>query len=140
MKEIKKRIDLWWGGLEYNGDLMLLLAHLLKMNPEWEKSELVVHTIVLTPEEGEGMQKSISDLIQSVRINASTDVIVKDPDLSINEIIRASSQRADLVFIGLMIPEEGEEESYAERLSMLAEGLSSVVFIRNASEFSGRLI
>ncbi|MBN2070487.1 MAG: amino acid permease [Candidatus Krumholzibacteriota bacterium] len=139
-RAIKKRIDLWWGGLEYNGDLMLLLAHLLMMNPEWEKSELVVHTIVISPEEKKGMEESISNLIQSVRIQASTEVIVKNPDLSINEIICASSEDSDLVFIGLMIPGAGEEEEYADRLITLADGLPSVVFIRNASEFSGRLI
>ena len=139
-RKLKARIDLWWGGLEYNGDLMLLLAHLLKMNTEWQKAQLMVHTIVMTPEEREGMQESISTLIESVRIHASTEVIVKDPEKSINDIIKENSRRADLVFIGLMIPEEGEEEMYAERLMKLSEGLKSVIFIRNASEFSGRLI
>lgn len=137
---LKNRIDLWWGGLEYNGDLMLLLAHLLKMNPEWKKARIVIHSVVLTQEEREGMEQSLSDLIQSVRIQADTEIIIKPPDKTLNEIIKSSSIGADIVFVGLMIPEVGEESAYAERLMKLSEGLRSVIFIRNASRFSGSLI
>ena len=28
-------IHVWWGGFEHNGDLLLLLAHLLHSNSEW---------------------------------------------------------------------------------------------------------
>ena len=37
-----KRVDLWWGGLQNNGDLMLLLAHLLTLNAEWNDARVVV--------------------------------------------------------------------------------------------------
>jgi hypothetical protein len=30
-----RRIDVWWGGLQANGDMMLLFAHLLSLNPGW---------------------------------------------------------------------------------------------------------
>lgn len=136
----KRRIDLWWGGLEYNGDLMLLLTYLLKLNTGWTRARTVVHSIVYSEEEKESMEKSLSDLIQSVRIEAYAEVIVESQDMSVSEIIKANSGMADVVFFGLMIPEEGEESAYAERLMNLSEGLRSVVFVRNASEFSGYLI
>jgi amino acid transporter len=31
----QKRIDIWWSGQENNGDLMLILAYMLKLNPDW---------------------------------------------------------------------------------------------------------
>jgi len=136
----KERIDLWWGGLEYNGDLMLLLAYLLKMNPEWKKARIVVHSIVDREEDREEMNRNLSELMHHVRIEADTEIIVRSPDQSLYEIIRAGSGAADLVFIGLMIPRRGEEAAYAERLINLSEGLKSVVFVRNASKFSGSLV
>ena len=36
----EKRIDIWWGGLQNNGDLMLLLAYLLRLNPEWRDARI----------------------------------------------------------------------------------------------------
>ena len=139
-RTLKMRIDLWWGGLEYNGDLMLLLAYLLNLNPEWARAKIVVHTIVNSEEEKEDMEKSLNELIQAVRIEADTEIIVLPPGRSINEIIKANSSASDIVFFGLMVPEEEEEADYAERLIQLSEGLRSVVFVRNASEFSGRLV
>lgn len=136
----KRRIDLWWGGLEYNGDLMLLLAYLLKMNPEWERARIVVHSIVNNEEERERMKESLSELMHHVRIEADTEIIIRSTDQFIYDIIRSSSASADIVFIGLMIPQRGEETAYAERLIELSEGLKSVIFVRNASKFSGSLV
>jgi hypothetical protein len=136
----KRRIDLWWGGLEYNGDLMLLLAYLLKMNQEWEKARIVVHTIVNEEKEREEMTESLSELMHHVRIEADTEIIIRSPEQSLYDIIRSSSGSADVVFIGLMIPARGEEAAYANRLIKLSEGLKSVIFVRNASKFSGSLL
>ena len=44
----EKRIDLWWGGLENNGDMMLLFAYLLSLNPEWDDARIVVRSVVST--------------------------------------------------------------------------------------------
>ncbi len=137
---LKRRIDIWWGGMEYNGDLMLLLAHLLRMNREWEKASIVLHSVVESADEKESMEKSLDDLISSVRIEADAKVIVKFPDRTISEIIQINSSAADIIFIGLMIPEVGEEGDYAERLIELSKELNSVIFVRNASEFSGSLV
>ncbi|MEO1370320.1 MAG: Na-K-Cl cotransporter, partial [Acidobacteriota bacterium] len=40
-----RRIDIWWGGLENNGDLLLLFAYLISVNPEWRGAILNVKTI-----------------------------------------------------------------------------------------------
>lgn len=42
----QKRIDLWWGGLQNNGDMMLLLAYLLSLNQEWLGTKIVINSIV----------------------------------------------------------------------------------------------
>ena len=31
----RRRVDIWWGGLNSNGGLMLLLAYLLRSHIDW---------------------------------------------------------------------------------------------------------
>jgi amino acid transporter len=134
-----RRIDIWWGGLENNGDLMLLLAHLLQMNPMWRNAKIVLRSIVNTQAEIADAEHSLAETIRSVRINARGTVVVNDSNSSIPGIIR-NNNHADITFIGLMIPESGQEPEYSKKLVELADGLECVVFVRNASEFSGKLL
>lgn len=135
-----RRIDVWWGGMEYNGDLMLLLSYLLKMNPLWEKSKIVLRSIVNDEDEKAEMENNLKGVIKSVRIEADCQAVVKDKGVSVGDVIKSNSQSADIVFFGLMIPQRDEEYDYADRLIELSEGLESVVFVRNASQFSGKLL
>ena len=134
------RIDLWWGGLQHNGDMMLLLAHLLNLNPEWSEARIVVRSIARSEEERASQTKALEELLLEVRIQARTEVIRKPADQSMSEVIRRRSAQADIVFLGLREPEHGGESAYAERLRELAGGLRTVVFVRSAGEFAGRLI
>lgn len=43
--EFYSQIDIWWGGLENNGDMMLLLAHLIQMNRQWRKAKIILRSI-----------------------------------------------------------------------------------------------
>ena len=134
------RIDLWWGGLENNGDMMLLLAHLLSLNREWRDARIVIRSIARSEEEKESQQKGLADLLAEVRITADTEIISKPPDASIAEVIHQQSAGADVVFLGLRDPEPGTEKEYAGRLGELSDGLNTVVFVRSAGEFAGKLI
>lgn len=136
----EKKIDLWWRGLQANGDLMLLLAHLLSLNPDWSDAKIVVRSIVLHEEDQEKMMNSLNTLISETRIRAEAEVIVKPQDQTIIEVMHTYSQRADVVLLGLMEPKPGEESEYAERLLKLADGFNTTIFVRNAGEFAGHLI
>ena len=135
-----RQIDIWWGGLENNGDLMLLLAHLLRLSPMWHGAKIVLRSIVDKSSGKAGVEQSLADIISSVRIKADAEVIVNDSGLDLAEIIKVNSVQADITFMGLMIPESGHEQEYSRKLIELSEGLDSVVFVRNASEFSGKLL
>jgi hypothetical protein len=50
------------------------------------------------------------------------------------------SARADVVFLGLMIPAFGDEMRYAQRLEELAGGFRTTIFVRNAGRFAGDLL
>lgn len=136
----KKRIDLWWGGLENNGDLMLLLAHLLRSNPEWSSARIKIHSVVRSEGERERTMESMRALTEATRIDTETEIMVRPPETSIEDIVTVNSIGADIILMGLMIPEAGVEERYADWLIELSEVLGSVIFVRNASRFSGRLV
>ena len=79
-------------------------------------------------------------LIDSVRIAARSDAIVKPPEKSVIEVMHETSRHADVVFVGLMTPPEGEEGDYADRLIELVEHLPTTVLVRNSGPFEGRLL
>jgi len=135
-----QRIDVWWGGLQHNGDLMLMLAHLLNLNPEWRQARVTLRTIVTREAEREPMNRRVAELLDEVRIEAETDVIIKAPDTGFVETMHQASQDADVVFIGLAIPEADDELSYAGRLFELADGFPATVLVRNSESFAGELI
>ncbi len=136
----RQRIVVWWGGLENNGDMMLLLAHLLKLNPEWSEAEIVVRSIARNEKERELQEKGLETLLEEVRIQATTDIIMQPGSKSIAETIHEHSTRASLVFLGMQDPPAGAEAEYARRLEALASGLCTTVFVRNAEKFAGKLI
>ena len=137
----EKQIDLWWGGLQNNGDLMLLLAHLLRLNPEWTSARLTVRSIARSQAERDGQHSGLAELLAETRIEADTEVLYEpDPDRDVADIMHERSGRADVVFLGLMMPPFGEETRYAERLQHLADGFRTTIFVRNAGRFAGDLL
>lgn len=136
----RKCIDLWWGGLQNNGDLMLLLAYLLRLNPTWNDAKIVVRSIARSDEEHASMRDGLAALIGTTRIEAETQIIVKPAEQTIAEVVHANSCTSDVVFLGLREPPAGAEAEYAQRLITLAEGLNTTIFVRNAGEFAGSLI
>ncbi len=136
----EKRIDIWWGGLQNNGDLMLLLAYLLNLNPDWNDAIITVRSIVGTEEERDSMVDSLNELVPATRIKAVTEVVVKPPDKTVAEIMHSYSGNSDVVFLGLMEPKPGAEAEYAQRLIDLAGGFKTTIFVRNSGEFAGHLI
>jgi len=136
----EKRIDIWWRGKQRNGDLMLLLAYLLRLNPEWKNARIILRTIVEKAEEKETMAESMSKLVPETRIDAETDIIVRPSDISVTELMHRTSRKADIVFLGLMDPAPGTETDYAGRMHELVSGFPTTIFVRNAADFAGDLI
>jgi len=136
----RDRIDIWWRGKHSNGDLMLLLAHLLSLNDEWKNAKIIIHTIILREEDRDFMLKNVEEMINEVRIKAEPQIIIKPQDKSVTEVIHENSRNANLVFMGLKLPKAGEEKEYLTRLEELSDGLKTTIFVRNSEEFAGEMI
>lgn len=135
-----RRIDIWWRGKQYNGDLMLLLTHLLMMNTLWRDARVVVRSIIRDADERDVRAEDLAKLIAETRIPAEIEIVVQSEDQTVAETIHEHGRDADITFLGLMVPHPGEEPESVDRLIELADGLNTTIFVRNASEFSGELL
>ncbi len=135
-----RNIHIWWGGLQRNGDLMLLLAYLLSRNPEWREARIRVLSIASNELMRTKTEQFLARLIPEIRIQADIDIKVRSEDFSVKEMIVRESGEADVVFMGLATPDEGEEEAYAKRLMDMVEGLPTCFFVHNGSLFIGELV
>ncbi|HSR67024.1 MAG TPA: Na-K-Cl cotransporter [Acidobacteriota bacterium] len=135
-----RSIDVWWGGLERNGDMMLLFAYLLSANPEWSGARISVKVITTNEMTYERAENTLSGLIERNRINARTEIIELPEDQTVQEVIAHKSRQADLVFLGLRDSPLGSEEEYAKRLDSLVQDLPTVILVRAAGPYAGQLL
>ena len=140
VKNTQKTIHVWWGGLQRNGDLMLLLAYLLTKSPAWDNA--VIKLLRMIPDESakESAEAELRKLSADSRIAAEPMIIIKEKDELFEHVLSRVSSSADVVFLGLNTPEKGEEEGYAEKLKIFAEPLKAVFFIKNSGIFQGQLL
>lgn len=136
----RKSIHIWWGGMEQNGDLMLLLGYLLTRNSEWRGADMKLMSIASNEFARQNTERYLKSLLEDIRINCDYQVIERQKDKSIREIIHAESAHTDAVFLGLATPEVGKELEYAQRLDELAGDLPIVFFVKNSSLFVGKLL
>jgi hypothetical protein len=135
-----RRIDVWWGGMQNNGDMLLLLAYLVSLNAEWRRAEICIRSIATSEMMQDHTEKTLRRMLEDNRIAARIDITPWDADANVQALIQEQSKDADLVFLGLREPEEGEETAYAQRLERLIGDLPTVVFVRNAGPFAGQLL
>jgi hypothetical protein len=137
---MEREIHVWWGGLERNGDLKLLLAYLLTRNTSWRNAKVKVMSVASSEVAKSRTESYLKKLIPDIRIEAEPKVIIKPKELSVSELIQQESTNAEAIFLGLATPKPGEETTYAERLEKLAGDLPVVFFVKNASMFVGELL
>lgn len=135
-----RRIDVWWGGLQHNGDMLLLFAHLVSANREWSGVRISVKSIASNAMTYDQTARSLSELLARSRIGADAEIVRLEPGNTVQDTIHEHSRDADLVFMGLQQPEAGDEEAYAARLASLVGDLPTVILVRAAGTFAGHLL
>jgi solute carrier family 12 (sodium/potassium/chloride transporter), member 2 len=124
----RRTIDVWWGGLQSNGGLMLVLAYLLRTNVEWEAAEVRLKLAVKTEAVAAKAREEMEALLADLRLGEIRLDIPVVGGRSFTEVLRAASADADIVFLGMAAPDEDFRESY-DRLQEMSEGLPSTVFV-----------
>jgi amino acid transporter len=133
-------VDVWWRGMQKNGDMMLLFAHLLNLNAEWRHARVRLRTIVSSETEQDPMHEKLKSLLVESRLSVECDVILNKNNTGVTELMQKSSHDADIVFLGLALPEKSNDIAFAEKLDKLVTGFNSTILIRNAESTQGELI
>jgi hypothetical protein len=132
-----RKIDVWWGRENRkNTGLMLALAYMLLTSRRWRGAELRLRSLIRTEVEREGALKHLEEFLENGRIDATPDVTLINEGSSAIARIPHLSKDADLLFVGLRPPEEGDSpETYAAYFENLLEtmsGTQGVVFVLGA--------
>ena len=120
--------------------MLSLLAHLLSRNAEWRDATITLKSIATTDMMLERNRALLERILRTARIDADYEVMLRAKDTPVIEMIRERSKAADLVLLGLRSVKPGEELEYAARLAEFVQALPSVLFVRSAGEFRGRLL
>jgi solute carrier family 12 sodium/potassium/chloride transporter 2 len=128
----RERIDVWWGGLQANGGLMMILAYLLRTSTAWRGAEVHVKLVVPSEAAAARARENLERVVGGLRLGTQTQVIVAD-GRPFPEILRSSSAGADLLFLGMAEPAERFAEYY-ERLHAMTERLPTTAFVLAAEE------
>lgn len=121
-------VDVWWRG-RANGELMVLLAHLMLSHATWRGRRLRLLRVVSNESGMEEVKSHLDGLLKEARILGKTKVVVSD---NAADAIQSTSRDAAFVFLGLAIPEEGDDEAYLSRLESLVGGLRRVALVSSA--------
>ncbi len=118
-------IDVWWRGRE-NGELMLLLAHLLKQNPEWRNRSIRLMRVVSDEAAREDVLKHLEQLAKDSRIEVKANVFVSsDP----SRVISEQSQNSAIAIFGFQLPEMGQEATFFRNLQTFSENIPRALFV-----------
>ena len=130
----RRTIDVWWGGMQSNGSLMLLLAYLLRTDINWRNARIYLKLVVPDSTAAAAAKDNLSELSKNLRINVIPKVIVAE-GRPFDEILEQSSRNSDLIFLGMAKPSVNFTEYY-ERLQLRVANLPSTVFVLAAPEFA----
>lgn len=132
----RRSIDIWWGGMQANGSLMLLLAYLLRTDINWRNARIYMKLVVPDLTAAAAAKENLSNLSKDLRINVIPKVIVAQ-DRSFDEILQQSSRNADLIFLGMAQPSENFNFiEYYEKLQARVTDLPSTIFVLAAPDFA----
>lgn len=123
----RRRIDVWWGGLQANGGLMLILAYLLRTSWRWRDANVRLNLVVPNDTARDSAEQNLNQIVKGLRIGAVPRVIVAD-GRSFDDILTTTSRTADLVFLGLAAPGEDFCDYYLD-LKKRTASLPTTMFV-----------
>jgi len=133
----RRVIDIWWGGLQGNGALMLILAYLLQSSVRWQDARVRLKMVVPSEAAAVDARRNLSVMAERTRTGAEPHVLVSNRR-PFYELLEESSSDADLVLMGIAQPEAGRFEEYYAVLRDRTDRLPSTVFVLAAEEIAFR--
>ncbi len=137
----RQTIDVWWGGRGGNGDLMLILAYLVRRHRQWDGARLRVMRMVGQAQAVEPVRQETLRLLDEVRVVAEVQVIVRhDPARPFADIVAEHSAATDLTVLGMQRPSDVDTTTYGETLNAAAEAAGTVLLVHNGEPQEAALV
>ncbi len=134
---MRRHVQIWWGGLQANGALMLLVAWLITAHPRWRGANVSAVTVVDDEAHKQVAELGLAKILESARLDAEPRVLLRR-GRDIREVMREESQRADLALLGLRLPEAGEDkEALFESYQAILAELPSTLLVHSGLDFEG---
>ena len=130
----RRQVDVWWGGLNNNGGLMLLLVYLLRSHVDWHNARVNLKLVVEDEAAVQQARDRVNHQVKELRVGVDVKVVIAK-ERSFPQILRESSRKADLIFLGLPEPTENFVEDYTRLISWTAD-LPTTVLVLATSEYS----
>ncbi len=131
-----RRIDIWWGGLQGNGGLMLLSAYLITAHHEWRQAKVSVRTVVDDESQRRKAEEKIRGILASARVEGEPVVILRE-GRPIAEIMHEHSADADLAIAGLRLPQEAGVDRFFDRMNTILSDMPTTLLVHSARDFDG---
>lgn len=131
-------IHVWWGGLESNGGLMLLLAFLLTAEPPLRNATVRVMTAVDDEESQAEATKALGRIISAARLQRAEASVILKEGRSIQAIMGDVSHGADLAILGFAIPDirgSQDADGFFERMDRMLAVLPTTILVHSARNF-----
>lgn len=134
------RIDLWWGGLQANGSLMLVLANLLRSTLPWRNAQIYLKLVVNSDTAATLAHQNLNPILQALRVKVIPTILI-DPQAdrpeAFSQILQRSSQGADLIFLGMARPSTmGSFTHYYTDLQERTAHLPPTLYVLAAPDFA----
>ena len=127
----QKVIDVWWRGRSGNGDLMLLLSHIIAQNPTWDGASIRLLQILPREEGREQTEAHLRALLDRVRVEAEPVVVVPPEGEPFPETVKTWSRETDLTLLGMNRPEAEDRAGYGNQLNGWLSAVGTVLLIHS---------
>ncbi|MGD8321996.1 MAG: amino acid permease, partial [Gemmatimonadota bacterium] len=133
----RKRVDIWWGGLQGNGALLMILGYLLRTSLGWQGADVRLKMVVPSESAAEDARRNLERVLEQTRTGLVPHVLVAG-GRHFDEILRSSSKDADLILMGMAAPEDLDFTDYYVELQQRTAGLPCTVFVLAAEDVAFR--
>ncbi|MCA9543188.1 MAG: hypothetical protein KC613_02330 [Myxococcales bacterium] len=135
---LQREIHVWWGGLQANGAMMLLVAWLISSHDRWRGANVTCVTVVDDESQAQKAKAGMKRVFESARLKAKAKVLLRRPHQTIDEMMAEESGEADLVMLGLRLPgAEDDVEAVFDQYDARLEKLGTVLLVHSAMDFQG---
>ncbi|HSG10093.1 MAG TPA: hypothetical protein VLA36_17165, partial [Longimicrobiales bacterium] len=133
----RRRVDIWWGGLQGNGALLMILGYLLRSSLTWQGADVRLKMVAPTAQAAADAKANLTSVLAQTRTGLTPEVLVGD-GRPFTEILHESSQGADLILMGMASPEGRDFAAYYEGLRSWTVDLPCTVFVLAAEDVAFR--